>query len=329
MPRARREKTAALRAFDVVIRSMQPCATVHQNRHHARFFTSHARGIDDDARVKRRLLRVLIVVLGLGLLLGAWGFFIEPSRLERVEVTLTPRTWPGSRSGLKVAVVSDLHIGAPFIDAQAITRVRETIDAWKPDLVLIAGDLLVGHEPGATFVPPDEAAAMLKGWSAPLGVWAVLGNHDWWVDGEGTTRALEANGVRVLENQAVALEARGGRVWLAGLADVWTRKTDAAKALAQVTDDAPVIAFTHNPDVFPEMPARFDVFFAGHTHGGQVKLPLVGTPVVPSKYKQRYARGVVVEEGRTMFVTSGVGTSVMPVRFRVPPEVALVTLTAP
>lgn len=308
---------------------MQPCATVNQNRHHARFFTSRRWGIDDDARVRRTLLRGVIVVLALGLVLGLWAFFIEPSRLEVVEVTVTPRTWPRAQSGLKVAVVSDLHIGAPFVDAKAITRMRETIDAWRPDLVLIAGDLLVGHEPGATFVPPDDAAAMLKGWSAPLGVWAVLGNHDWWVDGEGTTRALEANGVRVLENQAVPLDARGGRVWLAGLADVWTRKTDAAKALAQVTDEAPVIAFTHNPDVFPEMPPRFDVVFAGHTHGGQVKLPVVGALVVPSKYKQRYARGVVVEDGRTLFVTSGVGTSVMPVRFRVPPEVALVTLTAP
>lgn len=329
MPGACRDETATLRALDVVVGSMRPCTTVNQNRHHARFFTSRARGIDDDARVKRRLLRVVIVLLASGLGLGAWGFFVEPGRLETIDVTVTPRTWPRTHSGLKVALVSDLHVGAPFVDAKAITRVRETVDAWKPDLVLIAGDLLVGHEVGATFVPPDEAAAMLKGWRAPLGVWAVLGNHDWWVDGEGTTRALEANGIRVLENQAVPLETRGGRAWLAGLADVWTRKTDAAKALAQVTDDAPVIAFTHNPDVFPDMPARFDMFFAGHTHGGQVKLPIVGAPVVPSKYKQRYARGLVVEDGRTLFVTSGVGTSVMPVRFRVPPEVALVTLTAP
>jgi len=276
--------------------------------------------------VKRRVVRAFIGVFGLGLLLSAWGFVIEPSRLVTTQATLALPGWPAPLSGFKVALVSDLHIGAPFVDADTIAAVRARIDAWQPDLVLIAGDVLVGHEPGAKAVAPVDAAAMLRGWSAPNGVWAVLGNHDWWVDGEGTTRALEAVGVRVLENEAVALETLRGRVWLAGLADAWTRKTDAARALSFVTDDAPALAFTHNPDVFPTLPARFSIVFAGHTHGGQVRLPLIGRPVVPSEYGQRYAAGLKVEDGRRLFVTTGVGTSVLPVRFGVPPEVALLTL---
>jgi predicted MPP superfamily phosphohydrolase len=280
------------------------------------------------ARVTKPRLRVVLGVVAVGLALAAWAFLVEPSRLVTTEVTLAPPGWPAELSGLKVAVIADLHVGAPFVDAAAITRVRAAIDAWGPDVVLLAGDLLVGHEPGAREVGPDEAAKTLAGWSAPLGVHAVLGNHDWWVDGAGVTRALKANGVAVLENEAAPLTFRSRRLWLAGLADVWTRAPDASAALRDVPEGEPVIAFTHNPDVFPSLPARFAVVFAGHTHGGQVRLPLVGAPVVPSKYKQRYVRGEVREEGRLLFVTSGVGTSILPVRFAVPPEVALVTLVS-
>lgn len=278
--------------------------------------------------MKRRVVRLLVVLAGVGLSLGVWGFFIEPARLVATEATLALPGWPARLSGLRVALVSDLHVGAPFVDAASMARLGARIDAWQPDLVLIAGDLLVGHEVAAHPLGPVEAAQPLRGWSAPLGVWAVLGNHDWWVDGPGTTRALEAVGVRVLENEARPIDSSRGRFWLAGLADAWTRKTDADRALSFVTDDAPVLAFTHNPDIFPTLPARFCAVFAGHTHGGQVRLPLIGAPVVPSEFGQRYAAGLVIEGGRRLFVTTGVGTSVLPVRFGVPPEVALLTLVA-
>lgn len=276
--------------------------------------------------LRRTMLKIIGAAFAAGALTLAWAVFVEPGRLVERHETLFLPSWPRELSGLKVAVVSDLHVGAPFMDERKMLDLRARIDAWRPDVVLIAGDLMVGHEPGARQVGPAEAAATLKGWTAPAGVWAVLGNHDWWTDGPGVTRALTENGVRVLSNQAVALDTSKGRLWLAGLDDAWTKKTDAAAALAQVTDDRPVVAFTHNPDVFPSMPARFSVVFAGHTHGGQVRLPLIGAPIVPSEYEQRYARGHVVEQGRHLFVTSGVGTSIFPIRLGVVPEVALVTL---
>lgn len=278
--------------------------------------------------MKRRLLRAVLLLVAVGLALAGWAFFVEPGRLVINVQTLRPPRWPAQLDGLKVALVSDLHVGAPFVDAAKVQAVRRAIDGWRPDLVLLAGDVLVGHEPGATRLSPAEAVAPLRGWDAPLGVWVVLGNHDWWVDGPATTRALQEAGLRVLENEAAPVETGRGRVWVAGLADVWTRKTDAERTLSFVTDDAPVLAFTHNPDVFPDMPARFSVVFAGHTHGGQVRLPFVGAPVVPSEFGQRYAAGAVVEDGRLLFVTTGVGTSILPVRFGVPPEVALLTLAA-
>jgi predicted MPP superfamily phosphohydrolase len=96
-----------------------------------------------------------------------------------------------------------------------------------------------------------------------------------------------------------------------------------------VPQDEPVLLLTHNPDVFPDVPARVTLTLAGHTHGGQVALPILGRPVVPSRYGQRYADGLVMEDGRALFVSSGIGTSILPVRFRVPPEIAIVTLSAP
>jgi len=278
--------------------------------------------------VKRRLFQGAVTLSVLGVAVAAWSFFIEPNRLRANEVTIALPRWPATLSGLKVAVISDLHVGAPFVDAEKVQQVRARIDEWHPDLVLLAGDLVVGHEPGATVLSPEAAAEPLRGWHAPLGVFAVLGNHDWWTDGPRVAAALEDVGVRVLANSSVAVDSARGRFWLTGLEDVWTRKTDASAALSMVTDDAPVIAFTHNPDVFPGLPARFAIVVAGHTHGGQVRLPLIGAPVVPSKYEQRYAAGVVVEEGRTLFVTTGIGTSIMPVRLGVVPEVALLTLVA-
>ncbi len=115
-------------------------------------------------------------------------------------------------------------------------------------------------------------------------------------------------------------------MWLIGIADLWTRKPDIPGALQNVNGDDPVILLTHNPDVFPGVPARVALTLAGHTHGGQVCLPLVGRPVVPSKFGQRYAMGHVVEDGRHLFVSGGLGTSIIPVRFRVPPEIVLMTL---
>lgn len=276
--------------------------------------------------MRRGLKRAAVVVAVVGAGLAGWAFVIEPGRLVVREETLRLPGWTGP--ALTVALLSDLHVGAPFVDEEAIARLRAEVDARRPDVILLAGDLLVGHQPFAREVGPDEAAKTLAGWQAPLGVYAVLGNHDWWVDGDGTTRALQRAGLRVLENEAVRLDRPGGAVFLVGLADLWTRTPDAAKALANVPLGVPVVAFTHNPDVFPALPARFSVVLAGHTHGGQVALPLLGRPVVPSKYRQRYARGLVVEDGRHLFVTTGVGTSVLPVRFGVPPEVVLLTLTA-
>lgn len=276
---------------------------------------------------RRRLLLVLGAgALVLGLLVGAQGLVIEPASLEVHPSTLALPGWPAAHAPLSVALLADLHTGAPWQGLDALAQVVETTNALRPDLVLLLGDYVIHGVVGGRFVPPEESAPVLGRLRAPLGVFAVLGNHDHWFDAGRVRAALESAGVVVLEDQARRVEREGGAFWLVGLKDWWETDRDLAGALAQLGDDAPALAFTHNPDVFATLPDRFALVIAGHTHGGQVALPLLGRPVVPSRYGERYAVGHVVEEGRHLFVTTGIGTSIVPVRLGVPPEIALLLL---
>ncbi len=272
--------------------------------------------------LRRRIgYAVLALVIGLPL----WAFVIEPNRLVVREVALSLPAWPPALDGVRVALISDVHAGAPFIDDDKLADVVKETNAAKPDLVLLLGDYVVGNEPGARFVEPEPIARALGGLRARLGVYAVMGNHDWWYDGARVTGAFTAAGIRVLENETLELRDGGASIWLAGLADELTRPQDLAGTVAKA-GAGPTLAFTHNPDVFPDVPAAVALTVAGHTHGGQVVLPFVGRLVVPSRYGQRYAIGHVVENGRHLFVTPGVGTSVFPVRFGVPPEITVLVL---
>jgi len=204
-----------------------------------------------------------------------------------------------------------------------LDQLVEVINAAGPDAILLLGDFVIQGVIGGRFVPPELIAERLRSLRAPLGIYAVLGNHDWWLDGPRVERALEAVGITVLDDAAVPLRQGDSPFWLAGISDFWQGQYDVAATLGRVQGNAPVIVMTHNPDIFPSVPAHVCLTLAGHTHGGQVALPFIGRPVVPSRYGQRYAVGHVEERGKHLFVTSGVGTSILPLRFRVPPEVLL------
>ena len=223
-------------------------------------------------------------------------------------------------------MLADLHVGSPFNGPDKLDRVIARTGQAHPDLILLAGDFVIHGVRGGTFTPPEQIATALRQLSAPLGVWAVLGNHDWWFDAPRVRAALEAVGIPVLDDTAIAIGSPSCDFWLVGISDYWEGRHDVTGALAQVTDEAPVLAFTHNPDVFPDVPARVSLTIAGHTHGGQVYIPFFGRPVVPSKYGERYAIGHIVEDGRHLFVTPGLGTSIIPVRFLVPPEISVLTV---
>ena len=144
----------------------------------------------------------------------------------------------------------------------------------------------------------------------------------------GVRNALEAEGIPVLEDASREIGVAGCRFWLAGVGDLWEGAHDIGAALSGIPAGDPTILFTHNPDLFPDVPSRVSLTVAGHTHGGQVYIPGIGRPIVPSKFGERFASGHIVENSRHLFVSSGVGTSILPVRFLVPPEVSVVRLRA-
>ncbi|HEU0251912.1 MAG TPA: hypothetical protein VFR12_02695, partial [Pyrinomonadaceae bacterium] len=152
------------------------------------------------------------------------------------------------------------------------------------------------------------------------------GNHDWWYNGGKVRQALEQNGIKVLEDEVLQVNARGTSLWLIGLSDLWTRKPKIIETTSTIPEGQPVIALTHNPDIFPQLPERVQLLLAGHTHGGQVRFPLIGSVVESSKFGERYGAGHVFENNHHLFVSTGIGTSIMPVRFGVPPEIVLLTL---
>jgi uncharacterized protein len=279
------------------------------------------------ARRHRRLApRILGLLAGALSLLGLYAFWFEQRRLVLNENTLQLPHWPEALSGTRVALLSDLHVGSPYWHLPELERLVERTNQAQPELVLLAGDYLINGVRFGHWIDPESIARVLGGLRAPLGVVAVLGNHDWWNNGHRVRRALTDQGITVLENEALELQRGGERFFVVGLADPLTRNVRMDVALAGVPEAAPFVVLCHEPDIFPEVPERAALTLAGHTHGGQVRLPLLGSLVVPSQYGQRYAHGHVEENGRHLFVTSGVGTSIFPVRFGVPPEIALLTL---
>lgn len=294
---------------------------------------------------RRRVLKTLAGLFLSSFGLGGYAYAWEPTRQRVTRYRLKPANWPAGRS-LRLAVLADLHIGGPHM---AVARVRQIVDqanALQPDLTLLLGDFVASRARRAGDPAPAEWAAELGRLQAPHGRFAVLGNHDWWQDERaqqarsGPTEAglaLEAVGIPVLENRALRLETRAGPLWLAGLGDQEAfaiRRVpygqrrgvdDLPGTLAMVTDQAPLILMAHEPDAFARAPSRVALTLSGHTHGGQVRL-FGWSPVVPSRYGNRYAYGHVAENGRDLIVSAGLGTSKVPLRLGAPPEIVLVEL---
>jgi uncharacterized protein len=263
-------------------------------------------------------------VLAVGLV--AYAGWVEPRRLVVRRWTLALPRWPAALAGLRVGVMTDLHAGVLHAGEGEIGRWVDRMNAEEPDLVLLGGDFTDAHPLWGRRLPPERIAERLAELEAPLGAVAVLGNHDWRTFGVRMWTALAAAGIPVLENDAHPLDDPRGRFHVAGLADVRHRRPDLVRALANVPDDEPVIVLSHDPDVFPFVPSRVALTISGHTHGGQVAIPVVRLPVMPSRHGERYARGHIVEHGRHLVVGTGLGTSGIPVRLLAPPELLVLEL---
>jgi len=271
-----------------------------------------------------RILFAVIVLFLAGLVF--WGFLIEPGRLVVREQTIQIDNWPQQLDGLRIAVLSDVHADDWFVDDKKLRTIVERTNQLQPELIVILGDYMSSNGHVTRRVEPEHFGPILKDLHAPLGVYSVLGNHDWWYSGTQVRRGLEKNGIQVLDNEVIHFDARGTQLWLVGLADLWTRRQAVADTIAMVPEGAPMIALTHNPDLFPDLPQRVPLLLAGHTHGGQVRFPLIGSVVQSSNFGDRYVKGHIFENNHHLFVTTGIGTSIVPVRFGVPPEIVLLTL---
>jgi len=297
---------------------------------------------------RRKFLKFIAGLGAFGTSSAAYGVGVEPLlRLRVARYHVTPPRWPAGFE-LKLAVIADLHACDPWMSPAHIEAIVERTNALNADAVVMLGDYVAGHRYMVRQVPADDWAAALAQLKAPLGVHAILGNHDYWDDrevqrqGQGKTvaqRALEAAGIPVYENDVVRLVKDRHAFWLAGLGDqlafLPARRyrtirrigvDDLDATLAKVTDNAPVILLAHEPDIAARVPSRVALQLSGHTHGGQVRL-FGWSPVVPSRYGNRLAYGHA-KFNCDVIVSGGLGCSIMPVRLGVPPEIVEVTLGA-
>jgi predicted MPP superfamily phosphohydrolase len=276
---------------------------------------------------------------------AAYGVSEPVLQLGVTRYNVSPPQWP-SDFQLKIAAVADIHACDPWMSLDHIEAIVERTNALGADIVVLLGDYVAGHRHVTRFIPASEWASVLAGLKAPLGVHAILGNHDWWDDkavqhnGQGITaarRGLEAAGIPVYENDARRLSKDGRPFWLAGLGDQLAYSPmrrfrpmrrigvdDLGLTLAKVTDDAPLILMAHEPDVAWRVPARVALQLSGHTHGGQVRL-FGWSPVAPSGQKLAYGH---VRVNCDVIVSGGLGCSTLPLRLGVPPEIVLVTVGA-
>jgi predicted MPP superfamily phosphohydrolase len=289
---------------------------------------------------KTGLSRRQLIAGGIGLIglsasaTGAYAGAVEPTDLLITPYALRPPNWPMGQK-LTITVIADLHAGGPHITLPQIARIVDTANGLRSDLIVLLGDYKAHYK--LPLEPIEDAlwGAELARLHAPLGVWAILGNHDWWFDAPGIRQALVDARIPLLENNAVLLGAAGQKFWLAGIGDQeahWIGPgrfrgiDDLPGTLRQIRTDDPVLLLVHEPDIFPRVPERVALTLAGHTHGGQIRIPFVWPQFVPSRYGARFAYGHIVEDNRHMIVSGGLGTSTIPARLGVPPEILHVTL---
>jgi predicted MPP superfamily phosphohydrolase len=255
------------------------------------------------------------------------GFVIEPGELVERDYALAPRGWPRACDGLRMDVVADLHVGSPRNGLGHFDEVVKQLSNDDSRVVLMAGDYVILKVLLGRYVPATEVARHLEPLVARKPVYAVLGNHDWWKGGPAVRAAFAAAGVHMIDNRAEEVSVGDCRFWLVGLGDALEGKPDIPGAFAQVADAAPAIALTHEPSLFPRIPARAALTVAGHTHGGQVQL-WPRTLFGEERFDPRSNRlsGTYDVDGRLVFVTPGVGTSILPIRLGVPPEISRLTL---
>ncbi len=256
------------------------------------------------------------------------GIFLEPNRPRVVRQDFLLPHWPERLNGFTVALLSDFHYD-PYFSVHPLHAAIPLVNNLHPDLIVLTGDFvsvpLAGDEKKAASAA-EPCARLLRQMTAPHGLWAVMGNHDQDTSPEHVTRALQAENIHVLANQSQAIELDSARFWLAGLNDVFSRTADVSKTLSRVPPGEAVILLVHEPDFADEV-SRFpvDLQLSGHSHGGQIRIPLLPPLYLPALAK-KYVLGTYKVGPLALYTNAGLGTVTVPVRLNCPPEITLLTL---
>jgi len=267
------------------------------------------------------------MLLAVCVLLVLYSICIEPYWVEVTQHDIFMRRLPSALDGLRVVQLTDFHfpVGLPV---SYYRRVVALANNQHADLIVLTGDYIARSAEDA-----ESCAAILRELHAPLGVWAVLGNHDYWTNSARMRCALEAAGIHVLVNKAVPIRARGTHCWLVGLDDTWSGHPNTKLALRGVPPGEASIALVHEPD-YADTVARFpvDVQLSGHSHGGQVRIPLIQGLLLP-RFSRRYPVGFYTIDHLILYTSRGIGGVSVPlsgrhltIRFNCRPEITVLTL---
>ena len=288
-----------------------------------------------NGKIKKYFLLIIILIL------AGYSYFIEPNRLELNRYVVQDE----QLKGIKIVFASDFHV-KPY-GQKRLDKIVEMINGENPDIVVSAGDYVCGHTRHST-MPIENIAKTLSKVKAKYGFYTSLGNHDGWYDPAEIAMNLEENGIKVLSNSHTMVNIRGQKLYIAGIEDYDTGNPEIYKALEGIETDKngehnePIIMLSHSPDMFPKMPTAITLVLSGHTHGGQVRLPLLGPIFTASRYHDKYAKGWKQEYNKellkvdttkpiklqrqikTLFVTRGIGVSILPFRFNCVPEINVI-----
>ncbi len=258
---------------------------------------------------------------------GWMNYFALAQALQITQLDLRIPGWSSRRRHLKIAALADIHLGSHANDISRLAEIVTTVNDWDPDIVLLLGDYVNTQFFGGGRIPPHAIAEVLRSLDSKLGTYAVLGNHDWHYDGYSVWTALEAHGIAVLENTSKKIKDTCGDFWVIGLADEQTRRPDVDAAFASTKDSELALVLAHDPATFFRIPSGPYLTLSGHTHGGQFRLPVIGPIFNSSNAPLKWSSGYVIENGRHLFVSRGLGTSILPMRFNCPPEVCFLTVS--
>ena len=274
------------------------------------------------------------IVLGTMTLAAAamvYGAVVEPRQLHMVPHSVGVNELPADCEGVRIDLVSDIHTGSLNNGVDNLDRLVGDLKRSDADVVLLAGDYVILSVLGGTYVSGATVAQHLQPLARQKPTYAVLGNHDWWKNGQQIAQDFRKAGIHMTDNRAVRMQVRQCEFWLVGIGDKDEGHPDIAFALEQTRSapNLPKIALTHNPELFEQIPEEVGLTLAGHTHGGQIRVPIGGYPAFwfKPKAESTFVDGLYREpDGRALFVTRGVGTSIVSLRFGVPPEVSQLTL---